>query len=69
MTMTANGNQFPLANDKLRGVKAIAEYIGENVRRTFYLVSEGLIPARKEGGVWISFKSWLDAHYQRPAAA
>ena len=66
--MAANSNDTPLASDLLRGVKAIAEYIGENERRTFYLVGKH-IPARKECGIWISRKSWLDAHYQRPAAA
>jgi hypothetical protein len=52
-----------LASDKLRGVKLIADFIGEDKRRTTYLLERGIIPAGKEGNSWISSKAALRAHY------
>jgi hypothetical protein len=57
-----------LANDKLRGVVPIAQYIGEKPRRTYYLLERRLIPAGKEGDSWIASKSRLRAHYARLAS-
>jgi hypothetical protein len=53
-----------IAADILRGAKAIGEFIGEDERRTHYLLDQGLIPAGKEGaGTWISFRSKLREYY------
>jgi len=52
-----------LAADILTGAEAIGKEIGENRRKTFYLLSRGLIPGRKQGGAWISTRSALRKHY------
>jgi hypothetical protein len=52
----------------LRGVDAIAEYIGEPRRRTFYLLEKRLIPAGKEGNLWRASKRRLRDHYDRLTA-
>ena len=51
-----------LAADILTGAEAIGKEIGENRRKTFYLLSRGLIPGRKQGG-------GVDQHPQRAAQA
>jgi hypothetical protein len=58
-----------LADDLLRGVKPIAEFIGENDRRTFYLCERGYIPAGKCGSQWVASKRALRAHFDRITAA
>ena len=54
-----------LADDVLRGVRAIAEFQGEKQRRTYHLLETGQIPGFKEGGVWNSRKSTQLAHIER----
>jgi hypothetical protein len=54
-----------LADDLLRGVKPIAEFLGENERRTFYLCERGYIPAGKCGSQWIASKRALRVHFDR----
>lgn len=54
-----------LADDLLRGVKAIAEYIGETPRKTYYLLENQRIPAGKIGSTWIASKTRLRAHFER----
>ena len=54
-----------LGDDILRGIKAIAAFIGENERRTYYLAENNLIPCGKLGAVWIGSKSTLREHYAR----
>jgi len=56
--------QRDLRSDLLRGCEAIAEYIGEDERRTYHLLQQGLLPGMKQGAVWISRKSALNRHYQ-----
>ncbi len=46
-----------LGDDLLHGVKAIAAYIGESERRTFYLLERNMLPATKLGARWVSRKS------------
>jgi hypothetical protein len=58
-----------IAADKLRGVPAIAEYIGEPVRRTYYLLDRRLLPGGKEGSIWIASRSALSVHYRRLTGA
>lgn len=55
-----------LAEDILRGAKAIGDFIGLDARRTFYGLQNGFIPASKEGATWVSTRSRLESHY-RPA--
>jgi hypothetical protein len=57
-----------LADDLLSGVPKIAEFIGENERRTYYLLEQGLIPAGKVGTRWTSLKSRLREHYTNVAS-
>jgi hypothetical protein len=61
-------HQQPALKDEiLRGVKAIAEFIGETPRRVFYLAETGQIPVFKEGTTWVALKATLIAHYQKGA--
>ena len=53
----------PLKEDRLRGVDAIADYIGETPRRTSYLLERGLIPAGKEGRSWVASKQALNCYH------
>jgi hypothetical protein len=54
---------FSLADDRLVGAKAIAEFRNEPVRRTNYLLDKRLIPAGKEGNVWVASKAALIAQH------
>jgi hypothetical protein len=62
-----------LSDDLLRGVRAIAKFIGEDERKTYYKCERRLIPVGKEGSVFIASKARLRAHYDAltagPAAA
>jgi hypothetical protein len=58
----------PLADDLLRGVKPIAEFLGKSERRTFYLCERGYIPAGKIGAAWVASKRALRAHFKRITA-
>jgi hypothetical protein len=55
----------PFADDFLRGVRLIAEFIDEPERRTYYLLESGYLPAGKLGNVWLASKRRLRAHYER----
>jgi hypothetical protein len=52
-----------LAGDLLRGCEAIAAYIDRAPRETFYLLQGGVLPAFKQGRIWISTKSRLRRYY------
>ena len=54
-----------LASDLLKGIRPIADYIGETERRTYYLCERGYIPCGKEGATWVASKHALWEHYQR----
>jgi hypothetical protein len=54
-----------LAADILRGVGAIAGFINESERRTYYLLERRLIPAGKQGACWIASRRALREHYER----
>jgi hypothetical protein len=58
-----------LADDLLRGIARIAEFIGEPTRRGFYLAETGQIPAFKQGRLWMARKSRLRQHYEELEAA
>jgi hypothetical protein len=55
----------PIATDRLRGVPAIARFLGESERRTYYLLENSIIPAGKEGAIYVASKSALIADYNR----
>jgi hypothetical protein len=54
-----------IVDDKLDGVPAIAEFIGESERRTRYLIQLGIIPAGKWAGRYIGSKRNICATYRR----
>ena len=49
-------------NDILHCAQDFAEHLNVPVRRAYYLLENGLIPAGKLGDKWIGRKSRLDAH-------
>lgn len=57
-----------IRDDKLKGVKAIADFIDENERRVFYMLETGQLPAFKIGKIWHSTKTKLRALYAGEAA-
>jgi len=62
---TVSDSVSDLAADILRGAEAIGRFIGcKDKRKAFYLLSRGLIPARKEGGECASSRTALRKHYQ-----
>jgi hypothetical protein len=55
--------QSELADDLLWGAQAIADYIGESLHRTQYLIRTGAIPVAKLGPkTLIGRKRQLDRH-------
>jgi len=63
-----NESSATLSSDLLRGVAEIAEFIGENRRRTNYLLERSYIPCGKQGASWVASKRVLRAHYARLTA-
>jgi hypothetical protein len=61
-----NMNPDTLAGDKLRNARQIAAFIDEPVRKTFNLLANGHLPARKIGRDWVASKSALVRHYRTP---
>jgi hypothetical protein len=59
----ATAGETSLADDLLRGIKPIAEFIGETERRTYYLCEKGYVPAGKLGATWVASKRALRARY------
>jgi hypothetical protein len=62
-TTAAILNPDELAADILHGAQAIADYIGVDLRRAFYLLQNSYIPAVKTGATWTSTKSRLRRHF------
>jgi hypothetical protein len=54
-----------LADDRLVGAEAIAEFRGEQVRRTRYLLERGDIPHGREGNLFVASKRVLREHWAR----
>jgi hypothetical protein len=54
-----------IANDLLRGARAIADFIGQTLRQTHHKLEKGIIPAGKDGGQWIASRSKLRQHYAK----
>ncbi|UWU73051.1 hypothetical protein N2603_23390 [Bradyrhizobium huanghuaihaiense] len=57
-----------LANDILRGVKNIANFINEDARATYHKLATGALPGGKEGNQWIASKRVLVEHYAKITA-
>ena len=53
-----------IAEDRLLGVKAIAEEMGETERQVRYGIDTGRIPALKEGGLWCASREVLREQYR-----
>jgi hypothetical protein len=52
-----------LADDLLHGAQAIADELGIDVRRAFYLLERGLIPGTKTGRIWTGSRRRLRQHF------
>jgi hypothetical protein len=57
-----------IADDILRGVKNIADYINEDARATNHKLATGALPGGKEGSQWIASRAVLRAHYKNITA-
>jgi|SRR5215471_20742784 len=64
-TNTQTAGEVSLAEDLLRGVGAIASYIGEDPKRTYYLLAQRYLPAGKVGSTWTASKKRLKEHFER----
>jgi hypothetical protein len=56
-----------LKRDILRGAQAIADFRGEALDRTRYLIRKGLIPTYREGGIICASKRVLIEHHMKRA--
>ncbi len=57
-----------LRDDLLIGAQAIADEIGIDIRKAFYWLQKGHIPAKKIGDLWTSTRSALRRHFEGEAA-
>ena len=64
-TQTAAAQPGSLSDDLLKGVEAIGAEIGEDRRRTYYLLEQKLIPSGKIGALWVASRRKLRAHYDK----
>jgi excisionase family DNA binding protein len=61
--MTTRSGLFDeYADDKLRSIREIAEYLGATQRRTHYLCQNKMIPAYQIGSRWEMRRSTYLAH-------
>jgi hypothetical protein len=59
---------YDLAKDRLRGMKRIAEFMGEDERRCYYLASRGLLEGvYREGNSYVGLKSIIREKHERAA--
>ena len=54
-----------IADDRLEGAEAIAQFRGEPVRRTRYLLGRGVIPHGREGDRFVASKRVLREHWEQ----
>jgi hypothetical protein len=54
-----------IASDRLRGIKAIAAFIGESERRTIHLIDKGLLHVAHEGFNVVASKRRLRRDWER----
>ena len=57
-----------IADDILRGVKNIANFINEDARATNHKLATGALPGGKEGNQWVASKAVLRNHYKNITA-
>ncbi|MGF6309955.1 hypothetical protein ABIB82_007307 [Bradyrhizobium sp. i1.8.4] len=57
-----------IADDILRGVKTIADFINEDARATNHKLATGALPGGKEGNQWVASKRVLREHYAKITA-
>jgi hypothetical protein len=57
-----------IADDVLRGVKAIAREVGLTERQVYYKLEQKHLPAGKDGEVWIASRQTLREHYRKITA-
>jgi hypothetical protein len=67
--MDTKDSNISLADDLLRGVKVIAQFIGESERRTYYMAERGYLPVGKEGSIYVASRRALRAHYAKLTGA
>lgn len=53
----------------LWGAEAIGKVINKNERQTFWLLQNGMLPARKVGALWLSDRDALLEWVSKPPAA
>jgi hypothetical protein len=58
-------NDFEL----IRGAAAIGRALGLTDRRVFWLLEKGILPAQKEGRIWVTTKERLRQFYSGEQAA
>ena len=67
--MSIRKNTEDATKDIVWGAQAIAAVIRANERRTFRLLENGMLPAKKVGGRWVaSRRKLLEAIIGEPAA-
>jgi hypothetical protein len=52
-----------VGNDRLRGVKRIAQFLNEDERRVSYLIERGILPAGREGSAIVASKARLRRYH------
>ena len=55
-------------NDFLHGAKSIANFLGVPIRRAYYMLENGQIPAARIGDKWSARRSRLLEHYAESEA-
>jgi hypothetical protein len=63
VTETADRPAEKLADDLLFGADAIAQELGVDVRRAYYLLERKLIPCGKCGSIWTASRRKLRQHF------
>jgi hypothetical protein len=58
----------PLADDVIRGMKDISQFVGEDERRCYYLAEKKLLRGVfKQGNCWVGLKSVIRQAYESAA--
>ena len=57
------------SQDLLHPAEQIAEFLGEGIRRTYYLLETGALPGWKFGGQWYARRSTLKRRIEEREAA
>jgi len=57
-----------VADDVLRGLRAIADELGVSIRQAHYALTEERIPAGRDGNTWVASRKVLREHFKRLTA-